>query len=186
MTYQPIYKQQRIQQSALAQVVIPVLRRRYNPQSVADFGCGVGVLLWKIAAAINAGHYLGMDLHVEDSALAIPLTRFRRANLNVPPPLSEMYDLTISLEVAEHLHRDCADVFVEWVCAHTLTAVMFSAATPGQGGDCHYNEQLHEYWHDMFARHGFRVRDKIRPLLRRKRDIPSWYRNNIFLYERTT
>lgn len=184
MTYMPIYAQQQRQQSALAEAVIPYLKRRYNPQSVADFGCGVGVLLWHVAAAINARHYLGIDLHVEDTALAIPITRFRRANLNVPPPLSESYDLTISLEVAEHLHLDCADVFVDWLTAHTLKAVMFSAATPGQGGDCHYNEQPHQYWHDMFASHGFRVRDRIRPLVRRKNNIPSWYKNNIFLYER--
>ena len=56
-----------------------------------------------------------------------------------------MFDLVVSLEVAEHLPKECADIFVDSL-VRLGPIILFSAAIPQAGGTCHINEQWPEYW----------------------------------------
>jgi hypothetical protein len=60
--------------------------------------------------------------------------------------------------------------------------VLFSAATPGQGGENHLNEQSADYWRALFLEHDYVAIDCIRPLLAGDRKVPAWYRYNLMLY----
>jgi hypothetical protein len=60
--------------------------------------------------------------------------------------------------------------------------VLFSAATPGQGGENHINEQTPEFWRLLFAKRGYRPFDLIRPAIKGNRAVESWYRRNVLLY----
>jgi 2-polyprenyl-3-methyl-5-hydroxy-6-metoxy-1,4-benzoquinol methylase len=183
--FQPNIKQQIKQQSALGHtVIIPFLIDRYNPQSVADFGCGVGVFLYMFAKTINTYNYFGFDEYDYGDDLQIHKNHFKQINLSESmQDYNYKFDLTISLEVAEHISN--ADNFLDTLEHFTNKAVLFSAATPGQGGKDHCNEQPHSYWHKKFEdRGGFRTRDIIRPIIRGVMGIPDYYKNNIFLYER--
>jgi hypothetical protein len=60
-----------------------------------------------------------------------------------------MFDVAISLEVAEHLPGGFADRFIDLLTGLSKT-VVFTAATPGQGGVGHLNELPHAYWIDKF------------------------------------
>lgn len=38
------------------------------------------------------------------------------------------------------------------------------------------------YWRELFAAHGYRMMDFLRPLIRGNADVEPWYRYNTFLY----
>jgi len=64
------------------------------------------------------------------------------------------FDLSLCIEVAEHLPPDRADYLVRLLATCSDT-VFFSAAHPGQGGTLHLNEQPPEYWLERFRSYGF-------------------------------
>ena len=63
--------------------------------------------------------------------------------------LTKNYDLAISLEVAEHLSSESANMFI--ACLTNMSdIVLFSAAIPGQGGENRINEQWPKYRSGLF------------------------------------
>jgi SAM-dependent methyltransferase len=169
-------------QRALAPYLSHFIARNLKPGSVIDFGCGCGYLLAIIGQACGCD-IMGLNGDKPDN-LQIPAPVFQVANFLNSVDVRKKFDLVLSLEVAEHLPASYADIFICDLVRHAEKYVIFSAATPGQGGVGHINEQPHEYWHKQFLKHGFEMRDEIRPILMGHKDIPFWYRRNIFLYER--
>jgi hypothetical protein len=85
------------------------------------------------------------------------------------------------VEVGEHLPEDKADVLVDTAVRHARKAVIWSAATPGQGGHEHINEQPHEYWVEKFAQRGLRGQC-LTPFIP---EIPhDYYRRNLWEFVR--
>lgn len=166
---------------ASADVVVPMLLANARVESVLDVGAGAGA--W-IAAWLDAGvaDALAVDGdYVDRARLAIPAGRFRPADLSQPLNLGRRFDLVQSLEVAEHVPEDCADLFVENLARHG-DIVLFSAAAPNQGGEFHVNEQPPEYWRAKFASLGYACFDWLRPQLAGRREVRPWYRFNSLLY----
>lgn len=162
--------------TAIVCAVLPV-------RSVLDVGCAQGVWLaaWRDAGVAD---YVGIDGdYVDPRGLKIDAARFQARDLAEPIDLGRSFDLVQSLEVAEHLPADRADTFVASLVRHA-PMVLFSAATPGQGGEHHVNEQPFEYWREKFGRHGYQPVDCVRPRIRGDRRIAPWYRYNTFLYVR--
>ena len=95
--------------------------------------------------------------------------------------VNRRFDLAICLEVAEHLPRQSAELLVTSLCAFS-DAVLFSAASPGQGGTHHINEQWPNYWAELFSRRNFGGVDCLRPLLWENEAVAPYYRQNIILY----
>ena len=87
----------------------------------------------------------------------------------------------MSLEVAEHLPGECAEVFVESLI-NLGHVVMFSAAIPHQGGKCHLNEQWPEYWVKIFEGKKYVAIDYIRNRIWNSHQVEWWYANNIFIF----
>ena len=88
---------------ASARILLPMLFRYYQPQSVVDVGCGLGPWL-KAATELGAGDVLGMDGdYVDRDMLVIPRPAFRATDLRERIRLDRRFDLAISVEVAEHL-----------------------------------------------------------------------------------
>ncbi|GHA24508.1 hypothetical protein GCM10007989_20220 [Devosia pacifica] len=110
-----------------------------------------------------------------------PAIRFHAADLARPIDHALTADLAISLEVAEHLPASRAKGFVSDLTG-IAPAILFSAAVPGQGGVNHINERWQSYWAELFAAHGYRPYDLIRPEIWGDHAIPFWYRQNVLLY----
>lgn len=155
--------------------------RRYG-----DVGAGSGAY---VAEARRQGlHAVGW----EKSPTGRRLARMQGAQLlpfdltRTPPGDVQCdFDVVFSIEVAEHLTPELGDRLVEFLVS-MAPIVLFTAATPGQGGIGHINEQPHQYWHERFARCGYRVdlaaSESLRAGCRRHGTNCGWLDDNAFIY----
>lgn len=149
--------------------------------SVVDLGCGVGTWL---AAIQDKGiqDVQGIDgPWVNEDLLVIPKENFLKFDLTQPIQLNRCFDLAISLEVAEHLPPDSANIFVTSL-TNLSDFVLFSAAIPLQPGRNHLNCQWPDYWANLFRQRGYVVLDVVRRRIWTDNQIPVWYRQNILLF----
>jgi SAM-dependent methyltransferase len=166
--------------------------RELDPRSVLDVGCGTGALLAELAAI---GESVGSEMSVRgleysDAGLAWCSRRgLEVARFNLESQASvgvERADVVISCEVAEHLPEAVADRYVD-LLARSVRAggwLVFTAATPGQGGTDHVNEQPNGYWIQKLEAVGLHY-DEPRSLAWRaewKGKTAPWYSANLMLF----
>jgi len=162
-----------------AAFLVPML----GVNSVLDVGCGRGAWLreWH-AAGVKDVH--GADgPYVNTKSLLIRGQDFTPVDLSRTFSLGRRFDLVCSLEVAEHLPRSVSETFINSLVGHS-DLVLFSAATPGQGGENHINERPLTFWQNVFREHGYSSYDVIRPVFRIDRTVEPWCRFNSVLYAR--
>src|ERR1700753_1231 len=167
--------------SRSARRIVPLLIEMARPRTVLDVGAGAGAWLreWGLR---DIDDWMGVDgYYVYATSLLIPTERFHRRDLAKPFDLGRRFDLVYSFEVAEHIPAAFADTFVDSLTAHG-DLVAFSAATPGQGGEVHVNEQPYGYWRAKFAARGYAGFDAIRPQIAAEGEIEPWYRYNILVF----
>jgi len=166
---------------ASAQVVLPLLRPLIGQGEVLDVGCGRGAWLAAYRDG-GVGAVTGVDgAYVQRDSLMIPPELFHPIDIADPFDLGRRFALVQCLEVAEHLPPAAAPILVANLVRHA-PLVLFSAATPGQGGLGHLNEQRPEYWRRLFAAHDYQCFDPFRPRLRGNASVEPWYRYNMLLY----
>ena len=93
-------------------------------------------------------------------ANVIPADNIIIFDIRKPFPSKKEFDLCLCIEVAEHIEEEYADVLIDNLCKASKT-IVFSAATPGQGGVGHVNCQPKEYWIEKFKKRGY-VLEKTR------------------------
>lgn len=177
------YEFQRERSRITAREIVPLVIELIQPKSVVDIGCGTGA--WLSVFRENAvDDIYGLDGDwVDKDMLFIPADRFSKVDLKKPIQVDRQFDLTMSLEVAEHIPTDLAGAFVD-----SLTAlgpvILFSAAIPGQGGTHHVNEQWPDYWVRLFEERRFAVIDCIRKKVWQNERVEWWYAQNLLLFVR--
>jgi len=165
-----------------AAVVVPLLLRLFpGVRSVVDFGCGAGAWLAEFSMC-GVPQVSGLDFgEGTKDYLFISRERFRVVDLSQEIRGLPRHDLAMSVEVAEHLPDAAARTFVRNLTA-AADVVMFSAATPFQGGHSHVNERWPGYWIRLFGEVGFRCHDVLRPLIWNDKRVEWWYRQNVLLF----
>jgi len=168
---------------------VPIVHAKYQPKTVVDVGCGIGLYLaefYKLGAAIR-----GYDFSYDAKAnSAIPQKFFELFDLN-KPLVDTKYDLCICSEVGEHLPDASASTLVATIC-RLSDRVLFTAAHPGQQGSNHINEQPQEYWIQKFldCSYGFQKaeRDDMRACIRKLKSFraDNCLYMNLMLFMRTT
>ena len=167
-----------------AGALIPILREHLEIESVLDLGCGQGAWL-KVWDENGVPDITGIDgPYVDQETLLIEQTHFEAGDLTRPIRLGRKFDLVQCLEVAEHIPPEASATLVENLTSHG-SVLLFSAATPGQGGEHHINEQTPEFWRNLFAAHEYVLLDFLRPRLTGRSEVESWYRYNTFLFVAT-
>jgi cyclopropane fatty-acyl-phospholipid synthase-like methyltransferase len=161
--------------------------RDLSPLSALDVGCGTGSLM----EALRSRDVNVTGLEFSDAALALCQSRglsvrkFDIVRGRLPDDLRSL-DLAFSFEVAEHLPARKANRFLNILSAAS-DIVVLSAATPGQGGTQHVNEQPHEYWIKKMARRGYMI--DLDTTLRWRTEwrdrTANWYHNNVMVFRRT-
>ena len=165
-----------------AEVIVPILRKLLpGVASVVDFGCAQGVWL-KHWMDNGIDDIQGVDGdYIDLSKLAIPGKNFYAQDLNEPIDLGRHFDLAYSLEVAEHLHPENSERFIESLTCHA-DIVLFSAAPPGQGGESHINERSFDSWRALFYARRYAAYDCVCPSIANLNEVSFWYRYNVMLY----
>jgi hypothetical protein len=165
-----------------ARRIVPLLTEVMSIRSVADFGCGRGAWLsvWQAAGAAVLG------VAAPGAEAGEPLVEqgvVRAADLGLPINLGRRFDLVQSLAAAEHVPPSQAGQFVDNLVAHG-TAILFSAAIPGQDGGRRINERPLGYWRGLFRDRGYVTVDYLRPLIADDPVVQSCCRHNTLLYVR--
>jgi len=166
-----------------AHQISKILMEEFQPESVIDFGCAIG-------AYLEIFHESGFSIKgVEGNKSAIenaviPKEFIDHHDLRSPYKTGCNYDLVLSIEVAEHLPEEAADIFVSTLCSAGRPIVM-TAATPGQGGTHHINEQPRKYWKKKFEENGYQYNQKKVNSLREKIDVNIFdhVSDNLFVFE---
>jgi SAM-dependent methyltransferase len=185
--YQKTLRPDRQQSYKLIAKFITRIAWPHQAQSAVDYGCGAGwILRW-------LNHYgvtdlIGIEPNRAAASVMNPATKtwveFRSLRRRIN--LDRKFDLAVCLEVGEHLEERYADLLVENITKST-DLLIFSAATPGQGGWGHVNEQPLEYWKEKLRLVGFlnlqSMTAKFRVYLENK-GAKKWYCNNIAVFER--
>ena len=155
---------------------------KLNTKSIIDFGCGSGGWLGTAYKHYPDTEILGLDGEwVDIKSLLFPHEFFRATDLTQQINPDKKYDLAISLEVAEHIEEQYANVFIHNICSHS-DIVLFSAAIPLMGGTHHVNEQWPSYWIKKFKDEGFEVMDCLRPLFWNNKKINACYKQDMMIY----
>jgi SAM-dependent methyltransferase len=121
---------------------------RYAVKSVLDVGCGEG-------HAVNYFRSLGVIAHGLDGSqenvtkAVTPIQWHWISNIPFVMPV----DMVWCCEVAEHIPEERVPELLQVLCNGKIIAM--NAATPGQGGYGHVNEQPHEYWIDKLIDKGY-------------------------------
>ncbi len=164
-------------------IVSKLIYSLIQPKSVLDVGCGIGTWL-KVFKELGVEEVFGIDGYYVNRTLlekfVDPIKEFQNVDLRNSFNLSRKFDLTLCLEVGEHLPDKSACVLIESICKHS-DIVVFSAAIPHQGGQFHLNEQYPKYWENLFDNFGFKCYDLIRPEIWENEHVDYWYRQNIFI-----
>lgn len=155
-------------------------------KSVADFGCGTGVYVLefeKRGITAEGFEYSDVARKMARELLKLELNFF---DLKTFTNFGRTFDLSISLEVAEHLTAELGDRLVDICCQHA-PFVIFSAAHLGQSGQGHIKLQPKSYWIERFANRSFRFNksktDQLERHLRANLIRGFWLADNIGVYE---
>lgn len=144
----------------------------YTPRSVLDMGCGEGTL---VSCLEDLGvHTLGVDW--SPAAMEMAKTPFLLHDLRHPIVLAH-FDVTVSLEAAEHVPAEYVDVFVGNISQSPF--LLFSAAPPGVPGLYHIHCQPMSWWENKLGDAGLVPDPQRQPSMDEAMgDCPvTWYRN---------
>lgn len=155
-----------------------------QPDTMLDLGCGDGHMC-RLASALGV-YSIGVDLYVEpeDNGELFLECRDLTVKWHRPPCVN----LTLCLEVGEHLPAEAAGDLAQ-LCAMSLQPgghLLFSAATPGQGGSGHINEQPHTYWRTRLVSKGLKFdAERTKHLSARWSEVAPgawWYGKNVNVF----
>ena len=131
------------------------IAEEWKINSVVDFGCASGYYLegfMEKGAKIRGYEYCYenmKDLVPENIAEFIT---YGDAQENL---VNDKYDMSFSIEVAEHILPEKSITLVNNLCESSSKCIVFSAAPPGQGGTGHINERPFDEWKEMFESKGY-------------------------------
>ncbi|MFL5801505.1 MAG: methyltransferase domain-containing protein [Roseiflexaceae bacterium] len=166
-----------------AQEIVPLVIDLVQPRSAIDVGCGSGSWL-AVFKEYGILDVLGVDgSYIDSSVLEIPEDQFLAHDLRKPLEIDRQFDLVVSVEVAEHIPQEYAEIYINSL-ARLGPIVLFSAAIPLQGGTNHLNEQWPEYWVEHFEHRGYVIVDAIRKSVWQNDNIAVWYAQNVILFVR--
>ena len=174
-----------LQQQQLAQYLVPKIVERFRPKYVLDIGCGSGQWLDEYRK------YKVRTRGIESASAAwVSMSEKTQKNVvkwDLRNKLKKTYkpDLVQSLEVAEHIEEDYADVFIYNLVKHNADIIFLTAAPPGKGGNQHVNCQEREYWMAKMKNNGYLFdQDILNEVLGwgTLEKSPGWWSSNLMVF----
>ena len=162
-----------------------VLLDCFHPRSVVDLGCGNAEFLNEFQKkGIIVQGYEGSRSAIGKAS--IDKQHIKLFDLRNKIEEKEKYDLALCLEVAEHIENKFSQRLVENLTSLS-DKVVFTAATPGQGGHFHINEQPREFWVNIFKQRNYgydaQTTEKVKNDMK-KAGVLSWYCDNLMVFKK--
>jgi SAM-dependent methyltransferase len=180
------FENMKYEETPFAERLASWIKTEINPKKVLDIGCGPGIFVYPlIKEGVDAR---GID--IDSRVFNKPHLQFKSLfELDTDPldPATDISDLVVCLEVAEHIEEEKADQVVEKVAGCTGSTLIWTAAHPGQGGIGHINCQNKEYWAEKLEKQGLvRNLEKEQKLLDycKEGTHMGWFTQNLLFYER--
>lgn len=167
-------------------IIASMIIKEFDPLSVIDIGCGVGWILYYLDLQGVKVDGIEPNPNIKEYVPKNISESINQENLEVSIIPKKFYDLAICLEVAEHIDKKYSNIIVKNICQHSNT-ILFSAATPGQGGVGHINEQPFEYWENIFNKYNFILQKPQTKFCRnhlKDKKVNAWYHRNIRVLKR--
>jgi SAM-dependent methyltransferase len=168
-----------------ANVLAPLLIKKFHPFSVVDFGCGTGSFC-KAFIANGITDVLGIE---GEWILEVPAMMTEKwlkiQDLKSPISLQKRFDLAICLEVAEHLPPDSSRLLINSL-VKASDRIAFSAAIPGQSGTEHINLQFPDFWGKLFEEHEYFLEWDPRNEIWNTKGLAPWYKQNLLIFHKRT
>jgi len=134
--------------------MVPYFIKVFNVKRVLDLGCATG--LWLKAFRMNQIDGLGIEgSTIPQHLKMVPSNYIVQKDLRFEIDKRLGFNFIMSIEVAEHIEREYADVYVNNLTKHGADTIFMTAAPPGQGGDAHVNCQPKTYWVDKIEQKGY-------------------------------
>ena len=160
-----------------------LLAQYYNIKSAYDFGCGIGSFLQGIKA--HKIRVTGFEISNHSKKY---IDKSIKRNIKTGVNIFDLKglqnrNLSICLEVAEHIDPENSEKLVKLLCDSTNKYIIFSAAPAEQDGLGHINCHDKQYWIDLFKKHDWNY-DELRTnnLLNLWHFLPEYYLNNIMVF----
>ncbi len=170
-------------ETSQANTLAGILQNLFNPGSVLDLGCATGLYLKP---------FLGNNIRVkgvDNSKIAKDMSSISEvidlADLS-QPYITEKADLTLCIEVIEHIEKQFEWQVLDNIC-DSADLIVFTGATIGQPGTDHVNCQPKEYWIQCFVERGFVVDEDATNTISRKlrqEGCIYWLVDNILIFRR--
>jgi SAM-dependent methyltransferase len=159
---------------------------KFQPLSVIDFGCGIGVVLSYFEE--NGKDILGVDGSARNKKYSlINKNNFLVFDLRKKFNNKRKYDLCFCLEVAEHIEEKYSDRLIQSLTEASPT-IIFTAAPPEQTGDCHFNLKPYEWWIEKFKKFGYSLdifsTNDFKNRLQSFPEVPCYYQNNVMIFRK--
>jgi len=152
-----------------------------HPGNALDLGCGAGYFVqWLREHEVDAWGAEPSDLGAVFRAPGYQIHQ----DISQPFDLQRTYDLIICTEVVEHIPKEFENIVFDNIVKHVGKYLVFSGATPEQGGSGHINEEPESYWFSHLARRGLQLVLNA-SISARLASTLSWYQNNISIWEPT-
>jgi hypothetical protein len=150
---------------------------KHSPSLVYDFGCGWGDYAKDISdTGIEA---IGFEAYPDTSFYS----NIQELDLSKPHTLERKADMSISLEVGEHIPAEFEQNFIDNICNNTKDVLVLSWAIEGQDGDGHINCRNNDYVIAEVEKRGFVFDDSILHL-RHVTDGLKWFHDSLMLFNR--
>lgn len=160
-------------------LVCDYITSSFQIKDAIDLGCGAGRFVQYLnKKGVDTWGVEPVDLHL----FFTPPDKFIQQDLRFPIDFEHKYDLVLCLEVAEHIDATYESQLFINICNHSGRYLLFSAATPGQGGHGHVNEHTEEYWFRRLEQQGFRLLVVETNICRALCKYP-WYAKNMSFWK---
>lgn len=150
----------------------------YSLKSFCDFGCGNGFYVNEL---LDSSYY-GIGIEGNANGIKYPLNVFIG---DLTKKLYLSHDVSISLEVGEHLDKVHQEIFMENICDSTNLLLILSWAEIGQAGIGHVNCRSQE---DVIAdveSRGFILDKELTKDARQNiDDNTDWFRRTLLIFKR--
>jgi hypothetical protein len=165
---------------------------RFQPDSVVDFGCGIGSYL-ESCYFNQVPKFQGFDIGGEFAKKYTPnfLHKYIEYVDCTTPIDCGTFECVISFETIEHIEPSGTEVFIKNLVNATdksLGRILFTGAPPEQEGCGHINCQTKEYWLEAFAKHNFYLNNEMTNLVKdgwSKLDVgcPNYIIDNLLILQ---